>query len=140
MQVREPQGAAPPALDLPESGLRRYHSDRSVPFRRSAVPALGYFLGKIIPYRGSWVEFEYDNKNLLHVRIDRKRKFYGTVFLRALGLKTDAEILRAFYKCSDVVISGKKLQWKVTDALIGHKLSHAITKGGETIATQGRKI
>ena len=44
-----------------------------------------------------WVEFEYDNKNILYVRIDRKRKFYGTVFLRALGLKTDEEILRAFY-------------------------------------------
>src|SRR6266851_380604 len=45
-----------------------------------------YFLGKIIPYRGSWVEFEYDTKNILYVRIDRKRKFYGTMFLRALGL------------------------------------------------------
>ena len=37
-----------------------------------------YFLGKIIPYRGSWVEFEYDQKNILYVRIDRKRKFLGT--------------------------------------------------------------
>ena len=37
-----------------------------------------YFLGKIIPYRGSWVEFEYDQKNVLYVRIDRKRKFLGT--------------------------------------------------------------
>src|SRR3974390_3899079 len=54
--------------------------------------------GKIIPYRGSWVEFEYDNKNLLYVRIDRKRKFYGSVFLRALGLKTDEQILRTFYR------------------------------------------
>ena len=45
-----------------------------------------YFLGKIIPYRGSWVEFEYDQKNTLYVRIDRKRKFLGTIFLRALGL------------------------------------------------------
>ncbi len=44
-----------------------------------------YFLGKIIPYRGSWVEFEYDQKNVLYVRIDRKRKFLGTIFLRALG-------------------------------------------------------
>ena len=43
-----------------------------------------YFLGKIIPYRGSWVEFEYDQKNTLYVRIDRKRKFLGTIFLRAL--------------------------------------------------------
>ena len=66
------------------------------------VPAQGYFLGKIIPYRGSWVEFEYDNKNLLYVRIDRKRKFYGSVFLRALGLKTDEQILRAFYRVSKI--------------------------------------
>src|SRR5438874_7669618 len=42
------------------------------------------FLAKIIPYRGSWVEFEYDQKNILYVRIDRKRKFLGSVFLRAL--------------------------------------------------------
>ena len=56
-----------------------------------------YFLGKIIPYRGSWVEFEYDQKNILYVRIDRKRKFLGTIFLRALGLRSDEEILRTFY-------------------------------------------
>ncbi|MGZ5463924.1 MAG: DNA-directed RNA polymerase subunit beta, partial [Thermoanaerobaculia bacterium] len=55
------------------------------------------FLSKIIPYRGSWVEFEYDQKNILYVRIDRKRKFLGSVFLRALGLTTDEEILRQFY-------------------------------------------
>src|ERR1700739_4097986 len=66
------------------------------------VPAQGYFLGKIIPYRGSWVEFEYDIKNLLYVRIDRKRKFYGSVFLRALGLKTDADIIRAFYRIDKI--------------------------------------
>ncbi len=56
-----------------------------------------YFLGKIIPYRGSWVEFEYDQKNTLYVRIDRKRKFLGTIFLRALGLRSDEEILKTFY-------------------------------------------
>jgi len=55
------------------------------------------FLAKIIPYRGSWVEFEYDQKDVLSVRIDRKRKFHGTVFLRALGLETDEQILRQFY-------------------------------------------
>src|ERR671938_340009 len=66
------------------------------------VAAQGYFLGKIIPYRGSWVEFEYDNKNLLYVRIDSKRKFYGTVFLRALGFKSDSEILRAFYDINEI--------------------------------------
>ncbi len=118
--------------------VSQLHRSPGVFFERQQ--AQGYYLGKIIPYRGSWVEFEYDNKNLLYVRIDRKRKFYGTVFLRALGLKTDADILRAFYNCSEVTIKDKKLLWKVSRALIGHKLSYAITKGGETVATQGKKI
>lgn len=55
------------------------------------------YLAKIIPYRGSWVEFEYDQKDVLSVRIDRKRKFHGSVFLRALGLESDEQILREFY-------------------------------------------
>jgi len=118
--------------------VSQLHRSPGVFFER--VPAQGYFLGKIIPYRGSWVEFEYDNKNLLYVRIDRKRKFYGTVFLRALGLKTDAEILRAFYNVSEVVIKDKKLFWKVSESLIGLKLSKAIASKNETIVTQGRKI
>jgi len=118
--------------------VSQLHRSPGVFFERQQ--AQGYFLGKIIPYRGSWVEFEYDNKNLLHVRIDRKRKFYGTVFLRALGLKTDADILRAFYKCNDIIIKDKKLFWKVSEGLIGHKLSHAIVKSGETVVPQGRKI
>jgi DNA-directed RNA polymerase subunit beta len=60
--------------------------------------------------------------------------------VRALGLKTDAEILRAFYKCNDIVIKDKKLFWKVSEGLIGHKLSHAISSKGETVVAQGRKI
>ena len=54
-----------------------------------ADPRQDLYMAKIIPYRGSWVEFEYDAKNLLYVRIDRKRKFLGTIFLRALGLRSD---------------------------------------------------
>ncbi|MBZ5607982.1 MAG: DNA-directed RNA polymerase subunit beta [Acidobacteriia bacterium] len=118
--------------------VSQLHRSPGVFFER--VPAQGYFLGKIIPYRGSWVEFEYDNKNLLYVRIDRKRKFYGTVFLRALGLKTDAEILKAFYNVSEVVIKDKKLFWKVSESMIGLKLSKAIGTRSETIVPQGRKI
>ena len=55
------------------------------------------YVAQIIPYRGSWVEFEYDAKNLLYVRIDRKRKFLASVFLRALGLRGADEIIRTFY-------------------------------------------
>jgi len=119
--------------------VSQLHRSPGVFFER--VPAQGYFLGKIIPYRGSWVEFEYDNKNLLYVRIDRKRKFYGSVFLRALGMKTDADILRAFYRISKISLKDKKLFWNVDEGLTGLKLSHAITtRGGETVVGQGKKI
>src|SRR5258706_3444107 len=119
--------------------VSQLHRSPGVFFER--VAAQGYYLGKIIPYRGSWVEFEYDNKNLLYVRIDRKRKFYGTVFLRALGLKSDADIIKAFYNVSEIAIKGEKLFWKVSDSLIGLKLSKAISaKGGDAIVPAGRKI
>src|ERR1700741_4068825 len=77
--------------------VSQLHRSPGVFFER--VPAKSYYLGKIIPYRGSWVEFEYETaKNILYVRIDRKRKFLATIFLRALGLKSDEEIIREFYK------------------------------------------
>ena len=118
--------------------VSQLHRSPGVFFER--IPAQGYFLGKIIPYRGSWVEFEYDTKNLLYVRIDRKRKFYGSVFLRALGLKTDEQILRAFYKITKISTKDSKLFWNVDENLTGLKLSHAITNKGETIVGQGKKI
>ena len=92
-----------------------------------STPAKSYFLGKIIPYRGSWVEFEYETaKNILYVRIDRKRKFLATIFLRALGLKSDEEIIRAFYKTDRIAIEGKKLFWNVSDNIAGLKVSKDI--------------
>src|SRR6201992_2803996 len=105
-----------------------------------------YFLGKIIPYRGSWVEFEYDQKNTLYVRIDRKRKFLGTIFLRALGLRTDEEILKTFYTVDTIKFVDGKLQWVVKEDatqsthLIGSKPANAIAHKGEEIAHAGRKI
>ena len=85
-----------------------------------------YFLGKIIPYRGSWVEFEYDTKNILYVRIDRKRKFLGSIFLRALGMKSNEEILRTFYQVERITLRERELFWNVSEGLIDRKLSHEI--------------
>src|SRR5271157_2037791 len=106
-----------------------------------------YFLGKIIPYRGSWVEFEYDQKNVLYVRIDRKRKFLGSIFLRALGLRSDEDILRTFYTVDRISLHDKKLYWTLdtsTDRptnLLGMKLAHRIaTKSGEEIVHSGKKL
>jgi DNA-directed RNA polymerase subunit beta len=108
-----------------------------------STPAKSYFLGKIIPYRGSWVEFEYETaKNILYVRIDRKRKFLATIFLRALGLKTDEEIIRAFYKTDRITIEGKKLNWTVSDNIQGLKVSKDIVhpKTKEVLVHAGKKI
>src|SRR5438045_775797 len=106
-----------------------------------------YFLGKIIPYRGSWVEFEYDQKNVLYVRIDRKRKFLGTIFLRALGLRSDEDILRTFYTVDKLAVRDKKLFWTIDSGsdkptnLIGMKMAHTIkNKAGEEVVHSGRKI
>ena len=104
-----------------------------------------YFLGKIIPYRGSWVEFEYDQKNTLYVRIDRKRKFLGTIFLRALGLRTDEEILKTFYTVDTINVAEGKLTWKVAEDgkltnLLGTKPAAAVSHNGTDIGVAGRKI
>ncbi len=85
-----------------------------------------YFLGKIIPYRGSWVEFEYDTKNILYVRIDRKRKFLGSIFLRALGMKSNEEILRTFYQVERISLREKELLWNVSPGIVDRKLTHEI--------------
>ncbi len=105
-----------------------------------------YFLGKIIPYRGSWVEFEYDQKNTLYVRIDRKRKFLGTIFLRALGLRSDEDILKTFYTADTINMRDGKMYWsipagdKVTN-ITGIKPANAITgSDGAEIVAAGRKI
>jgi DNA-directed RNA polymerase subunit beta len=108
-----------------------------------------YFLGKIIPYRGSWVEFEFDAKNLLYVRIDRKRKFLASIFLRALGLRSDEEILRTFYTVERVGLRGGKLYWQYDGGreaekqsnLLGQKLSKRIAgPKGEELAHAGRQL
>jgi len=102
------------------------------------------FMGKIIPYRGSWVEFEYDAKNLLYVRIDRKRKFLGSVFMRALGIRTDEEIIRTFYGIEQLVLDGKKLSVKLSPRLATWKIRVRTDvdepKTGESIIKKGKRI
>ena len=70
--------------------------------------ASGKFLysARVIPYRGSWLDFEFDPKDILFVRIDRRRKFHLTVLLRALGMQTE-ELLNYFYKTDTVLSDGE---------------------------------
>src|SRR5438045_3200368 len=101
-----------------------------------------YFLGKIIPYRGSWVEFEYDTKNILYVRIDRKRKFLGSIFLRALGMKSNEEILRTFYQVERISLRDKELFWNVSPGIVDRKMVHEIRnpKTDEVIVGAHKRI
>jgi DNA-directed RNA polymerase subunit beta len=105
-------------------------------------PGRTFILAKIIPYRGSWVEFEFDQKNILYVRIDRKRKFLATTFLRALGLSSDAEILRAFYQPVTVRWEDGELYRTLGRDLVGSKATDDIKdpKGKAVLIPKGKKI
>ena len=108
-----------------------------------ADPAKIYYLAKIIPYRGSWVEFEHDKKGLLNVRIDRKRKFLATTFLRALGLNSDSDILSTFYRPTRIRAEDNKLFWRIDDNLVGIRLSVDIPGSGKEktpLLPAGRKV
>ncbi len=98
------------------------------------------FVAQIIPYRGSWVEFEYDAKNLLYVRIDRKRKFLATVFLRALGLRGADEIIRTFYDVSRILLREGALRWAVNETLVGRRAASAVVIDGTHKLGAGKKI
>ena len=65
----------------------------------------GVYSARIIPYRGSWLEFEIDQKKeLIYAKIDRKKRILGTMFLRSLGFETREDIIRAFYVSEKVAI------------------------------------
>ena len=72
---------------------------------------------RIIPYRGSWLDLEFDHKDLLYARIDRRRKIFGTVLLKALGY-TPEEMLAYFYNSETIKIDGKKITKTVVPELL----------------------
>lgn len=91
--------------------------------------------GQIIPYRGAWIEFEFDSKDCIHVRLDRKKKLLVTVLLRALGWETDAEILKLFGNTEIVPLTqdviGRVIAENVVDSDTGEILLEANTKLSE---------
>ena len=97
-------------------------------------------VAQIIPYRGSWVEFEYDAKNLLYVRIDRKRKFLATVFLRALGLRGADEIIKTFYTVDRISLREGAPRWQVSRSLIGRRAAVEVPIDATHKIGAGKKI
>ena len=76
------------------------------------------YSARIIPYRGSWLDFEFDHKDILYVRIDRRRKLHASVLLRALGYSTE-ELLNYYYRTETIYLeSGRKYSKSVDYALL----------------------
>ena len=83
--------------------VSQLHRSPGVVFEESVHPnGTKLFSARIIPFRGSWVEFTLDINDICYVHIDKKKKFPATALLRALGYSTDAEIYRLYYEVSDI--------------------------------------
>ena len=97
---------------------------------------------RVIPYRGSWLDFEFDQKDLLHVRIDRRRKFPATIILKALNYNTE-QLLEYFYDLDEVSIRAGKLFRKLDiERMSGQRALVDINdpKTGEALVKAGRRI
>jgi len=106
--------------------------------------ASGKFLysARIIPYRGSWLDFEFDPRDILYVRIDRRRKFHVTVLLRALGM-TAEELLNYFYPTDTIFFDGRRPMLAVkADQLLGLRATRDVRdpKSNDLIVREGRRF
>jgi DNA-directed RNA polymerase subunit beta len=99
------------------------------------------YSARVIPYRGSWLDFEFDPKDLVYVRIDRRRKLPATILLRALGYSSE-EMLEMFFETSSFKVG--KDGWKldlVPSRLRGEIAAFDIKgKGGKVVVEEGRRV
>ena len=109
---------------------------------RTHISGKVLFSARIIPYRGSWLDFEFDTKDTLHARIDRRRKFPVTILLKAIGYSTH-DILKLYYPIEDVMIRNNKFYSKVDPKVInGSRIPYDITneKTGEIVVKKSSRI
>jgi DNA-directed RNA polymerase subunit beta len=100
------------------------------------------YSARIIPYRGSWIDFEFDPRDVLYVRIDRRRKFPATVLLRALGMTTE-DLLNYYYQRDTVILDGARYAKAfIPGQLVGQRVSRDVKdpKSGDVLAREGRKF
>jgi DNA-directed RNA polymerase subunit beta len=98
------------------------------------------FSARVIPYRGSWLDFEFDPKDNVFVRIDRRRKLPATILLRALGYDTE-QILEMFFETDTFSLTKKTVKVDlVPERLRGETVSFDIKANSEVIVDAGRRI
>jgi DNA-directed RNA polymerase subunit beta len=99
------------------------------------------FSARIIPYRGSWLDFEFDPKDLLYFRVDRRRKMPVTILLKAIGLSPE-DILREFFVFDSFHVTGEKT-WQfaiVPERLRGETAKMDIVAKGKVIVPKDKRI
>src|ERR1700677_2597111 len=99
------------------------------------------YSARVIPYRGSWLDFEFDPKDIIYVRIDRRRKMHATVLLRALGYSTQ-DLLNYFYNTETVYIEkgGKYARSVEYDLLAGQRATRDVKIGAEVVVKKNTKF
>ena len=98
------------------------------------------FSARVIPYRGSWLDFEFDAKDCVFVRIDRRRKLPVTVLLRALEYSNE-QMLKMFFDINEFTLSPKGIRLKlVAERLRGETAGFDIKVGGKTVVERDRRI
>src|SRR6516162_409748 len=99
------------------------------------------YSARITPYRGSWLDFEFDPKDIMYVRIDRRRKMHATNLLRALGYSTQ-DLLNYFYNTEEVYLEkgGKYAKSVEYDLLAGQRSTRDIKVGGEVVVKKNTKF
>ena len=100
------------------------------------------YSARVIPYRGSWLDFEFDQKDLIYVRIDRRRKFPVTILLKALGYNVE-QLLEYFYDLDKVITKKGKFYREIDiDRMAGQRALVDIVdpKSGEVLVKEGRRI
>jgi len=99
------------------------------------------YSARVIPSRGSWLDFEFDTKDILYVRIDRRKKLPATIVLKALGY-TNEDLLKIFYPVETIRIKGNSFTRVVSDVLVGVKAVKNIIapETKELIVKEGSKI
>jgi DNA-directed RNA polymerase subunit beta len=98
------------------------------------------YSARVIPYSGSWLDFEFDHKDIIYVRIDRRRKMHATVLLRALGYSTQ-ELLNYFYSTETVFVEKGKFAKSIEyDLLPGQRSTRDIKIGSEVVVRKNTKF
>src|ERR671910_785897 len=125
--------------------VSQLHRSPGVVFEEDTHPnGQRLFSARIIPFRGSWVEFTIDIHDVIYVHIDKKKKFPATALLRAFGHGNNADILKLFFATKELNITGKlegrQEKREVIGSLLAVDVANPEDRGGESLGLVGDEL